>query len=111
LVDPLYLSKDLDEEEMDKFINKVASEIVRRRLATPAIIMLESSKPLTFVASQAMIFFDPMVNMVTSLKSYSKFQKILEDRDRVEQLISTIEKLEDERILKEKESKHEKGGN
>ncbi|MFP4497312.1 MAG: hypothetical protein ACLFQV_03805, partial [Vulcanimicrobiota bacterium] len=60
-------------------------------------VTLESMKPLTFVGSQAMIFFDPIVRVFAGFNGYAKLQKILEDREKVEQLISAIEKFEDEK--------------
>lgn len=101
-MDPLYMSESLDPQERDKFIDTIAKEVVHRHLAAPAIVLLESSKPLSFVASQTMIFFDPIVKLAVPVKNYSKFQKILEDRDNIERLITAIEKYEDAKFSKNK---------
>ncbi len=110
-MDPLYLGEEMSPEETDKFIEDLAFQIVRRRLSVPAIVLLESAKPLTFVASSAMVVFDPLVSFFIRTGYYMKFQKILEDREKVEKLILAIERIEDERNLKEKVKKNEKGGN
>jgi hypothetical protein len=85
----------IDPKEFEEFIDKLAREIVKRHLAAPAIVMLESMKPLTFVGSQAMVFFNPIISMIGNMRSYVLFQKILEDRELLDKLISAIEREEE----------------
>lgn len=110
MLDPLYNLDRLSPEEADKFTAKIADAIVKRHLAAPAIVLLESSKPLSFAASQLMLFFDPVINMIGGIKDYPKFQKLIEDRNNIERLITAIEKREDELIQKKKVKKDEKRG-
>jgi hypothetical protein len=88
-------SGPIDPKEIEEFINKLAKEIVKRHLAAPAIVLLESMKPLTFVGSQAMVFFNPIISMIGNVRSYVLFQKILEDREMLDKLISAIENEEE----------------
>jgi hypothetical protein len=78
-----------DEEEL---LNKLAYEIMRRRLEVIAITFLESVKPLSFIGSQVMLFFQPIVNTIFPTKIYGKLQKILEKRVGIEYLLQVIEK-------------------
>ncbi len=57
---------DLDEA----LIAAVAGRVVRMGLAVPAVFFLESTKPLSFVGSQALVFFEPFVKAFLNLASY-----------------------------------------
>lgn len=92
---------DRDEE----LLRKVAGKAVRMGLAVPAVFFLESSKPLSFIGSQALVFFEPFVKAFLNLSSYDRFSALMEDRKNVERLIRLIEQLEDERATKERDTK------
>ena len=84
------------ESEYQDLIEKVAEKVVSWRLTVPAIVFLESTKPLSFVASQALVFFDPIVRSLFSWKDYERFYNMLEDRQNIELLIREIERQESE---------------
>ena len=77
-------------------IEKVACAVVARGMATPAIFLLESSKPLSFLGSQALHFLEPFVRSLMDAPSYTRFAKALEDRENVERLLVRIEALDEE---------------
>ena len=97
-------------EERKKFlINKIAQKVVDYRLAPIAIVFLESSKPLTFLGNQFLIFMQPFYRAIFSYREYEEITAMLEDRDNVEALICEIERLEEERHERkraEKNSRH-----
>jgi len=74
-------------------------------LAVPAVFFLESSKPLSFVGSQALVFFEPFVKAFLNLSSYDRFASLMEDRKNVERLICKLEELEHARTRTEREAK------
>ena len=88
-------------EVMDRFARK----IIDWRMTAPAILFIESAKPLTFLGNQALIFFQPMVQSIFNFKTYDEVAEILEDRDNLEYLLSRIETLEAERAKAEREEK------
>jgi len=88
----LYAEEDILPERKDELIGKLAQEIVDRRLSVPAIFFLETVKPLSFLGSQAMVFFEPIVQSVFAFKNYKEFYLLLEDRKNVEKLLQEIEK-------------------
>ena len=88
-------------EVMDRFARK----IIDWRMTAPAILFLESAKPLTFLGNQALIFFQAMVQSIFNFKTYDEVAEILEDRDNLEYLLSRIEELEAERTRAEREEK------
>lgn len=81
---------------MDRF----ALKIVDWRMTAPAILFLESAKPLSFLGNQALIFFQPIVQSIFNFKTYDEVAEILEDRDNLEYLLSKLEELEAERARK-----------
>ncbi len=85
-------------ERMEALIRRVAAEVVRRRLATPAVLVLETGKPLSFLGSQALVFLEPMVRAFLAPPDYDLLVRILEDRSRVERLVEVIEDLEEARL-------------
>ena len=81
------------EEEM-AVLDKLASKIVKRGVTLPALLFLETARPLNFIGSQAMALFDPIVRGLFDWKEFSDFHKILARRGSVEVLIQRIERFE-----------------
>jgi hypothetical protein len=81
-------------EEQREVLEKVAEQIRRRRLETLAIFTLESVRPLTFLASQALIVIGPLVQPILSLKEYDLLCDALEDRGNIDWLIERLERAE-----------------
>ena len=90
-------ASDIPVERRDEVLTKIAQKVVDLRLTPVAVVMLESGKPLSFVGSQLMVFFQPIVTSLFPFRQYDEFSALLEDRSNVETLIQTIEKLEDGR--------------
>ncbi len=90
----LFSEKDIPPERKAELIGKFAQGIVDRRLSVPAIFFLETVKPLSFLGSQAMIFFEPIIQSVFAFKSYKEIYLLLENRENIELLLQEIEKRE-----------------
>ncbi len=85
------LLEDIPESEQRALLQKAATWIVRRGLTAPAIIALETCKPLNFLGSQFLIAFSPFVQAIFKGDEYHKFALILEKDANVELLIELIE--------------------
>ncbi|HTW91879.1 MAG TPA: hypothetical protein VMH22_09235 [bacterium] len=90
-------ASDISAERSDEILTKIAQKVVDLRLTPVAVVMLESSKPLSFVGSQLMVFLQPIVTTIFPFRQYDEVSALLEDRANVEALIQKIEKLEDGR--------------
>jgi len=90
-------ASDVSVERREEILTKIAQKIVDMRLTPVAVVMLESSKPLSFVGSQMMVFFQPIVTSLFPFRQYDEVAALLEERTNVEALIQKIEKLEDGR--------------
>lgn len=78
-----------------RLLHRVARELVSRRLTTPAILFLESVKPMNYVGSQFLHFLDPIVRVFLTIPEYGHFADLLEKRETLEQLIEHIEAAQD----------------
>lgn len=94
----------LPEEEL-AVLEKVAKKVVEKSMSVPAIVFLESIKPLNFVGSQAMVFFEPIVQSLFNLKDYDTFRTALEKRQTLEILIQRIEAMDSVAQAREKRIK------
>jgi len=75
-------------------LEQVAQALILRRMAAPAIFALESTRPLSFVASQALMVLGPLVQALLPLPRYQEFCEALEDRRNVDWLIARLEQNE-----------------
>lgn len=93
-------AKFSDEERA--LLDKVAKKVIEWKMSVPAIMTLESVKPLNFIGSQAMVFFEPMVKAIFNLKEYDTFREMLERRESIEALLLRIEHFDAIAARKEK---------
>jgi len=77
--------------EDEAVLDRIATRAVELHMEVPAILALETSKPLTVVASQALIFFEPMIQSLFRFSDYRRATRLIERRDVVESLIRRIE--------------------
>jgi len=86
-------------------LDRLADLTVRNRMTVPAILFLESVKPLSFLGSQALHFFEPMVRAFFSVPDYDRVAALLERRESLEALLVRIEAREDDVQREEREAK------
>lgn len=88
--------EDIDPTEHQKqVVDKVCKAVVRRRMTVPALMVLEMSRPLNFVASQVIHFFRPIVSVVLDTAGIEAFANFLEHRGSVEYLARRLDYWED----------------
>lgn len=80
----------------DEIFDRVAERIVGLGMTVPAILFLESSRPLNFIGSQFLLFLDPFVRVFLNSRDYSEFAEAIGDRDSFELFIQRIERFQNE---------------
>ena len=75
-------------------LEKYAKKIEQKNLSVPIIFFLESTKYLSFIGSQALIYFGPICTIFVNENKYYDFIDLLEKKENIEFLISEIEKYE-----------------
>jgi len=74
-----------------ELMERVADVIVKRGMAAPATVFLESMGPMNFLGSQALHFFTPIIECAFSVKEVEQVARLLERRETIPQLIAVIE--------------------
>lgn len=83
-------NEPLTEREV-ALLDRIARFIVRRGMTVPAILFLETARPLNYVGSQVMAFVEPLVRSLFTATDYVELRRILERRESIETLIQRIE--------------------
>ena len=95
-------------EKQAELLDKLAKKVIEYRMTVPAIMFLETVKPLSYIGSQTMVFFEPMVKAVFNVAEYDEIRILMEDRRNVEELLVRIERFDGEALDKEKAARKEK---
>ena len=96
------MDSSLDINQSDRqLISSLAHKIVKHGMAVPAIFFLEMVKYMSFIGSQLMVFFGPIITVFIQSESYYKITHLLEERQNVEFLMLEIERIESDNKKKE----------
>ena len=76
-----------------EIVDRLCRQIVSRGMTTPALVFLETVRPLNYLSSQTMQFFAPILAVVADADAYSQFAEFLEHRGSVEYLCRRIETI------------------
>lgn len=74
-----------------QLMERVADAIVKRGMAVPATVFLESMGPMNFLGSQALHFLTPIIDCAFNAKDVEQVARLLERRDTISRLIDLIE--------------------
>lgn len=77
-------------------VDRLAQGVVRRGLRAPAILLLDCSHNLNFIASQALVFFAPIMRIIFNAGDYQLMTAFLERRGSIEYICRRIEQIGDE---------------
>jgi len=75
----------------DALLGEIALLVRRRGLETPAVLWLESLRPLSFLGAQAMHFLAPFVQAFVPADRFRRLAIVLEERGNMERLVRLIE--------------------
>ena len=84
-----------------QLISKLAQKIVKHGMAVPAVFFLEMVKYMSFMGSQLMVFFGPVITVFIQSQLYYKITQLLEERQNVEFLMIEIERIESDNKKRE----------
>jgi hypothetical protein len=98
------INKSNKSEKEVELINKVAKKIVDSEMETPALWLLQTIKPLTFIGGELSYFYlAPFLPFLDDL-GYT-FLDTFEKRKNIERLIKTVEHLQKEQSRENKKIK------
>lgn len=82
---------DLTPEETDRLLEKASSEIKRRKMETPAILLFEMHRPLGFVAASAAVTFSPFLVPFLGFDAVNDYSRLFAKRENVDRLLSMLD--------------------
>ncbi len=74
-------------------LERLAEQIVERRMEVPAMVVLETLTPLNFLAAQGAAALMPLLSAVMDVRDWEEAAVALEDRGTLRRLIERIETL------------------
>lgn len=97
--------RDEISEEDIALLDRVAHFVVRRRMVTPATLLIETVGPLNFLGSSMMTFLRPIVGIAFDTAQYERLERLMEKRCSPRLLIERIEFHENEYLAGRREPK------
>lgn len=85
---------EMTDERRSQLIESICQKVAQYGMITPAIFFLEMNKPLSYIGSQAMHFFSPIVSVLFA--TFEEYAYFFEDRQNVERLIVRLEQVSSE---------------
>jgi hypothetical protein len=81
----------MDAVRREQLLNDLARRIERLGMTAPAILFLETYKPLAFLGAQFLWFAQPFLNLGFNQADLRDLTLIVEDRTGIEELIHRLE--------------------
>lgn len=79
------------QNQSPKYIKKWAVKIKQLGLTVPAVLLLETHKPLSFIVNQMLLVGQPALNVFLSPDTTAHALNLFSDRAHLEQLIQELE--------------------
>lgn len=86
-----FTEQDLTQERCGQLIDRLAEQINRRRLAVPAVLLLDLFKPFSFIASQGLLLCQPLSAWMNIEQQVADYAALLADRSNVDYLVARLE--------------------
>jgi hypothetical protein len=83
---------ELSVDQRDLLIERLAQKITSCGLTAPAILFLEANKPLGFIGSQALLFFQPLLGFLLGDEVIGGYAQLFEDQANIERLLYLLER-------------------
>lgn len=99
---------EVSQEDAQELMDKVAKFIAERKMASPAMMMIESLRPLNFVASQFLYMIAPFAELLFKGNDFQKFACALENTENVKYLVDKIDELDADLHIQWKNEKKER---
>ena len=88
---------DSDQVQSEQLIEHLTEQISRWRLTMPAILLLQVTRPLSFIASQGLLLCQPLLSFVYDAPRVADYAELLADRASMDRLVTRLEEEEQSR--------------
>ncbi|HCW50764.1 MAG TPA: hypothetical protein DGR79_01655 [Clostridiales bacterium] len=97
---------DITPEQRDKMIEDLAQKIFKLGMATPAILFLETHRPFSRIAGNALHVLSPALGTIVPLVDH--YGVLLNDPKNLDILIDRLHEMEQERVKQERMLREER---
>ena len=88
---------DSEHVQSEQLIEHLTEQISRWRLTVPAILLLQATRPLGFIASQGLLLCQPLLSFVYDAPRVADYAELLADRASMDRLVTRLEEEEQAR--------------
>jgi len=93
------VKSDLPQEKADELIDRVCQKLFEKNLLEPAVMFVQSSYPMAYYGSQAMLVLEPFIAGFLELfwpaflevAPYEELQGLFENREYVQRLLARMD--------------------
>jgi hypothetical protein len=85
---------DSDQVQSEQLIEHLTEQISRWRLTMPAILLLQVTRPLSFIASQGLLLCQPLLSFVYGAPRVADYAELLANRASMDRLVTRLEEEE-----------------
>jgi hypothetical protein len=75
-----------------ELLDRLARRVVELHMEVPAVLAIETGRPLSLLASQVLLFLEPIVQTIFSVTAYRRLALLIERREALEALAEAIER-------------------
>jgi hypothetical protein len=98
-------TSELPSEKADELIERICAKLAEKNLLEPAVMFIQSSYPMAYYGSQAMLVLEPFIAGFLELfwptflevAPYDQLQKLFENRDYVRRFLARLDDYLDEK--------------
>ncbi len=85
----------IDKEDI-LLLERIAAQVVKRKMTDPVILLVESCGPMNFIGSQVIHFLRPILDLACNTKEIERLAIILEKRNSLPLFVKILERMRDE---------------
>jgi hypothetical protein len=79
------------QEQNQQLLDKLAQQIDRWGLTLPALLFLQVTRPLSFIASQGLLLCQPVLSFFYDTPRIADYADLLADRANIDRLVARLE--------------------
>ncbi len=110
------ITSELPPDEADKLIERLCQKLAQKNLLEAAVLFIQSSYPLAYWGSQAMLVLEPFIAGFLELfwpaflevAPYDHLQRLLENRDYLQRFLARLDDYMAEKRQKKRSSKRKR---
>lgn len=79
------------QEQREQLLDRLTQLIEGRGLTLPALLLLQATRPLSFVASQGLLLCEPVLSFFYESPRIAEYADLLADRANIDRLVARLE--------------------